>query len=430
MKNAEEMAKESGLFRPEVYAAQLSHTQGTIVLARPPAMWLYAMLASAAALALAAFAVFGTYTRRETVSGNVASNLAIARVYAPVEGTVIKRLVVEGQHVHVGQPLFILSTETDRPSKGGAESAIALQLALRVDELQGERTRRIAIYTESYRAMKEKVQTLGESLDQARTAASLQALKAQVAERNVGRLRELAAEGFVPQTQLDDREADLLEEKSKLAAEKKGAVDVSTALAAARSELQNAPLDEKNQLSQLDRQISELREQDITNDVHRQVAVSSQVDGTATTPLSDAGDVVSPATLLMSIEPQKAYMLAYLYVPSRAVGFVRKSTPVNLRYDAFPYQKFGQYGGHVTEVSRTALASGVLKDLSDDREGLYRVTVALDGQTVRANGDELRLEDGMKLEADLLLETRKIYEWMLEPLYSVTGRYEAVEGHQ
>ncbi|WP_028226388.1 HlyD family secretion protein [Paraburkholderia ferrariae] len=429
MKTDDERSTERDLFRSEVYAAQLEHTQGTIVLARPPGVWAYTATAGIAALALVAFAILGTYTRRETVSGNVASDLAVAKVYPQVEGTVVKRLVTEGELVRVGQPLFILSTETNRPSEGGAESAIAQQLALRVDELQGERVRKEAIYTESYRTLKEKVRTLGESLEQARAAAKLQAMKVQVDERNVGRLRQLAAEGFIPQTQLDDKEAELLDEKGKLATDSRNAVDVSTALDEARSDFQNAPLDEKNQLSQLDRQISELKEQGISNDVHRQVAVNSQIDGIATTPLTDAGDVVSPATLLTSIEPQGARMEAYLYVPSRAIGFIRVGTPVNMRYDAFPYQKFGQYGGHVTEVSRTALAPGLLQELGEAHEGLYRVTVALDAQSVHANGEDLRLQDGMKLDADLMLETRKIYEWMLEPLYSLTGRYETQDTH-
>ncbi|NIE63216.1 HlyD family efflux transporter periplasmic adaptor subunit [Burkholderia sp. Ax-1719] len=427
MSTPERGSGELELFRTEVYAAQLEHLQGAILLARPPAMWVYAVVALFAALVLVAFSVFGSYTRRETVAGNVASDLAVAKVYPPVEGTVIQRLVTEGERIRVGQPLFILSTETNRPTSGGAESAIARQLALRVEELQGERTRREAIYVESYRAMKEKVRTFGESLAQAHSESGLQALKVQVDERNVGRLRKLAAEGFFSQTQLDDKEADLLNEKGKLAADLRNAVDISTALDSARSEFENAPLDEKNQLSQLDRQIAELREQDISNDVHRRVAITSQIEGVATTPLTDAGDVVSPATLLTSIEPEKARMLAYLYVPSRAIGFVKEGTAVNLRYDAFPYQKFGQYGGHVTEVSRTALPPGVLKELGEEHEGLYRVTVALDEQAVYANGETLRLQDGMKLEADMLLETRKIYEWMLEPLYSLTGRYQTVE---
>jgi membrane fusion protein len=28
----------------------------------------------------------------------------------------------------------------------------------------------------------------------------------------------------------------------------------------------------------------------------------------------------------------------------------------------------------------------------------------------------------LRLDADILQETRKLYEWMLEPLYSITGK--------
>jgi membrane fusion protein len=39
--------------------------------------------------------------------------------------------------------------------------------------------------------------------------------------------------------------------------------------------------------------------------------------------------------------PSGARLLAHLYAPSSAVGFLRADQPVLLRYDAFPYQKYG-----------------------------------------------------------------------------------------
>jgi membrane fusion protein len=411
------------LFRAEAYAAQLERVHGTILLVRPPGFWAYVTVSVFAAVTLVLFVVLASYTRRESVHGVVAADQAIARVYSPVEGTVLKRLITEGQQVSKGQTLFVLSTETHRPSKGSAESAIAQQLALRLQELQGERARRENMYAESYRALRDKVRTLGESIEQARSQQQLQSLKVKVAKRNVQRLRELAGEGFAPQSQLDDREADLLNEKAKLAAASRSVVDATTELEATRSQLENAPLEQKNVLSQLDRQTSELREQDISNDAHREVAITSQIEGLATAPLTDAGDVVSPATLLTSVEPSGARPDAYLYVPSRAIGFVKLGTPVNVRYDAFPYQKFGQYAGRVSEISRTALAPSELREVGEEKEALYRVTVVLDVQEIVANGEKIPLQNGMKLDADLMLETRKIYEWMLQPLYSLTGRF-------
>ena len=56
------------------------------------------------------------------------------------------------------------------------------------------------------------------------------------------------------------------------------------------------------------------------------------------------------------------------------------------------------------------------------REPLYRITVALDAQTVQAYGRGQPLVAGMQLDADVLLERRRLIEWIFEPLFSVAGR--------
>jgi membrane fusion protein len=65
---------------------------------------------------------------------------------------------------------------------------------------------------------------------------------------------------------------------------------------------------------------------------------------------------VARRSALASLVPQGAKLQAQLYAPSSAVGFVRPGQPVRLRYEAFPYQKYGQQGGPVLQVSRTPLA--------------------------------------------------------------------------
>jgi membrane fusion protein len=56
------------------------------------------------------------------------------------------------------------------------------------------------------------------------------------------------------------------------------------------------------------------------------------------------------------------------------------------------------------------------------QEPVYRVTVALETQTVTAYGTELPLQAGMVLDADIALDQRRIFEWVFDPLYSITGR--------
>ena len=93
--------------------------------------------------------------------------------------------------------------------------------------------------------------------------------------------------------------------------------------------------------------------------------------------------------------------------------------------------------GQVLQVSRTPLQAAELASLplatgstSNTASGalqpagepLYRITVALDRQTVQAYGVAQPLVAGMQLEADVLLDRRRLIEWIFEPLLSITGR--------
>ena len=130
----------------------------------------------------------------------------------------------------------------------------------------------------------------------------------------------------------------------------------------------------------------------------------------------------------MTLVPAGSRLEARLYGPSRAIGFVRPGQRVLLRYEAFPHQKFGQYEGVVRSVSRSTVGPAELSGQGAPLPGLvpgepvYRVTVELAAQTATAYGEAVPLQPGMQLEADVLIETRRLYQWVLDPLHSLTGR--------
>jgi membrane fusion protein len=52
-------------------------------------------------------------------------------------------------------------------------------------------------------------------------------------------------------------------------------------------------------------------------------------------------------------------------------------------------------------------------------EALYRIIVAVDAQAIETQGQRWALAPGMRVEADLLLEQRRLYEWLIEPLQAL-----------
>jgi membrane fusion protein len=66
-----------------------------------------------------------------------------------------------------------------------------------------------------------------------------------------------------------------------------------------------------------------------------------------------------------------------------------------------------------------------LTSLHAVNEPLYRITVALERQTATAYGQAIALQPGMQLEADVMIETRSLIEWVFDPLFTLTGKWRA-----
>ena len=138
----------------------------------------------------------------------------------------------------------------------------------------------------------------------------------------------------------------------------------------------------------------------------------------------------SAGTVLASLLPDGSNLNAHLYAASRQAGFIEPGQPVLMRYAAYPYQKFGMARGRVVSITQSPYAvqelpshiASSLQDQGGPPELFYGVTVALDANSIRVYGHAQPLQAGMVLEADVVQDRRRLYEWALEPLYSVTGR--------
>jgi membrane fusion protein len=53
---------------------------------------------------------------------------------------------------------------------------------------------------------------------------------------------------------------------------------------------------------------------------------------------------------------------------------------------------------------------------------LYRVLVKLRNQDIQAYGKQQALLPGMSVDADLLLDHRRMIQWIFEPLYGMARR--------
>lgn len=177
--------------------------------------------------------------------------------------------------------------------------------------------------------------------------------------------------------------------------------------------LSSLPERHKTELSQLNRAITEMNQEILDFDLKSEQTIRASKSGYISTINVDIGQQVEPSKLLLSIVPEQTELVANLYIPSKAVGFIKPKDKVVLRYQAYPYQKFGHATGEIISVARTALGKQELSGLGIIftnptllNEPAYLVKVKLEKQTIKAYGENKPLQIGMILEADILHERK------------------------
>ena len=153
-----------------------------------------------------------------------------------------------------------------------------------------------------------------------------------------------------------------------------------------------------------------------------QVIVSPVTGRVAALPM-ERGQTAGVGSVVSVIIPDGAALVADLYVPTRAVGFIQPGQDVQLMIDAFPHQRFGTGRGTIERVSRTVLAPAeVAIPGLNLQEPVFRARVALSRETMEAYGEDLSLQPGMLLQADIIIDRRTLIEWLLDPLYAAGRR--------
>jgi membrane fusion protein len=419
------------LFRPEAVAEQQGRWLGTVLLTPKVSHTVYTGFTALMLAGVLGLFAFGEYTRKARIGGWLAPEQGLIQIVAPQPGVLTRLHAQEGLEVIAGAPLAVLSTERQSEVFGATQSEVVRQLLAQRDSLRAERGRHEGLFAQTAATVGGRLAvTEAEARDLDREIA-LQRERMTLAEQAAARQRELRDRGIAPEQNVVEAEQDALDQAVAL----QGLERSRTALGRARLELEaerdELPLREAMQLAATDREIAALDQALAEAEAAREIVITAPENGTVTGLRLASGSSIGTDAPLMTLVPAGARLEARLYGPSHAIGFVRPGQQVLLRYEAFPHQKFGRYEGVVQSVSRSTVGpaelggDGVTLPGLAPGEPVYRVTVALASQTATAYGEAVPLQPGMKLEADILIETRHLYEWVLDPLHSLAGRSRA-----
>ena len=410
------------LFRQEAIDAQREKFLGEATIARPVPFWVFTLVASLVALLLISVALWGQYTRRERVEGYLALDTGAARVLIPDAGRVTELLIREGDEVQAGAPLARVSY--DRTTSAGASTSeiAATEMQSRRVILEKEQAQWRELGTQQVEQVRRRARDLEGELAQIDREVRLYETRIKSVREQADRYKALAGDKFVSDVAAKQKQDEVTDQEIKLQALRRQRSQVERDLGAAKMEEPAIALRARTQVEQVARQISELQQGLATVEAKRETVIRAPMAGVVTNIAVNRGQSIAADSPLATVLPKGSGLHVELLVPTRAIGFISKGQEVVLRYEAFPFERFGQYRGVVTDISRNVWTPGDRIGPLHAKEPVYRVDVSLERQAVSALGQEFPLRPGMLVNADLLLEKRTILEWIFEPVLQLKGR--------
>jgi membrane fusion protein len=411
------------LFRNEVADARKNAWLGEVQIAQPLPITIVAGLSLALVASSVAYAGLASYTRRVHASGTLMPNTGLITVASPSAGLISSASAAEGNQVHKGELLFVINLEATS-SDGPTQQRVIKQLNQQISNTEQARDLRLA-------GAKVEKQSLAEQLDKMKSRRKQ--LSEQIANQNqiIAPLRDRAQtlrlgvrSGIVRDPEFQPQNYIANQAGWQLGQLEQNYLQLDARVSEMGAKLALFDTQLAQDINQLDRTILQLEQQITETQAKRAIEVRAPVDGTLTAIRFHAGEQVAAGVPLVTLLPSSGKLNAHLYVDSSAIGFVEKGEPVTMRYAAFPFQRYGLYRGTVTEVTRAPIRTENDEANSQDAEaknrspnkGLYRIVVEPDLAFVEAQGEQRPLEAGMQVDADIAIETRRLYSYIFDPL--------------
>ena len=410
------------LFREEVSEHRKTRLHGEVVLTQPLSTRLMVGALFTTIAIAGTWVTLGTYARIETVPGILSTDIPAAKVIAIMPGVVTELSAREGQLVEKGDRLATINLDR-RASTGENVASRGLDaLAIRQQLAQEQ----VGLFYRRTNAERARLDTIISSAEQQAVSLREQImLQEQVVASNKNifdQIAKVVERGFVSKVEYERRRQTLIGSQQALASLRQQLSSRTSEANQARAQIIQIAVSSAQGVSEIASNLQGMEQQKAQLEGEQGYVITAPISGRITALQTALGRTASPNLPLMVIIPEGSQLKAELYAPTRAIGFVHKGQETRILYDAFPYTRFGSFGGRVKDVSRIVIDPRETEVPLKLEEPVYRVTVTLDRQQLDAYGERVSLQPGMSLKANIVLERQSFLAWLLQPLNAVLKR--------
>jgi adhesin transport system membrane fusion protein len=395
------------------------------------------MIIVASAVAFALFLLWASLAQVDEVTageGRVIPSSKLQTITAADPATVSEILVRSGQRVHKGELLVRLDSpenesqlgqlqaETQslqaRASRLSAEGGMG-QGACKGSDCAGEAALRAA--RES--ALRSKVAASQATADQARrdaaeAAATISSLESTLtlAQHQVDMMAPLAAKNIVPQTDLLEKQREVVDIQGRIAAAREQQGKALAAVREAQAQSSQATFEFKQQAlderSQVTAKIA-VNEQSLLGAEGKlsRTEIRSPVDGVVNdVQVTTIGSYVQPGQKIMEVVPLGDKLLVESRVKPSDIAFIKVGDRALVKVTAYDFSIYGGLEGRVVQVSADSIYD------EKEKSAYFTVIVETDKSYLTASGHPLPITPGMMTNTQIITGRKSVLTYLLKPV--------------
>lgn len=406
----------TGLYRHQSVLHKQSYTYGTPHLAPPLSGWVVCTICVLILISLSLFLFFAQYTHKERVLGELKPASGIIEISSADDGIVKHIYVDDGAYVLQGQILAIVQKDKTGADLVTTSSNDKASYLLQIKNLQKTISNISKQLAEKRQEHLKSVDIINKKQKHMQTKLGLNKQLLSKQQFLVKQMAELEAISAVSNLEVQAQTEKLTNLRVNNEQLENEYLTLNQSLVSTNQQYTQFSLDSDIKKNALEKDILQLTRFIKSTDIDSAFTIIAPKDGQILAVNALEGQLVSKNQSLLSFTIRDQPLVAQLSVPDRAVPFLKLNDDVSLRYNPFPYQKFGQYQGKIKSISSIPinLASRSASDLT--HQTFYQVTLTLDQQNLMINNSLRPLKPGYTLEAEIITESHSLLELIFHRL--------------
>lgn len=414
------------MFRKEVFEERKIGYLGDVHISSPVSYIFLGIICLLITGLIILFLFLGDYTHRETVTGVIIPSNGVVNITSGKSSGVITEIYVrQGESVKSGSKLFKVINDSSIDGTGSVQDIVNGNIKKQIKEMSKEIDDNKKLLNKELKSVNTTLSLLykkkEETIDQIKTVSN----KVEEDKKFISLISGVYKKKYISELDMRQQKIQYSNDVQNLKSLNIQLIETIKQIKDNEYKITSLPLEYSIKNGQISNRINEMNSTISQNSSDRENIITSKTDGVVSSILFYRGQNISSGETIISLLPNDSFFIAELFVPSNAMGFIKEGNKVVLRYQAYPYQKFGQQYGKIYQISRNILTPRELTSVtgSQIQRPFYRVLVKLEHQYVPVYDKKETLMSGMLINADILTDKRTLIEWVLEPLYGLKEKY-------